>query len=103
MDKKKAVHYLELGALRGDPDARHKLGVVEGRVGNYDRALKHLMIAVKGGNSDSLEGIKILYETRFATKDEYTKSLHSYQAYQGEIKSDQRDEAASDSDQYKYY
>ena len=80
VDKKKAVHYLELGALGGDPCARHKLGVVEGKVGNYDRALKHLMIAVKDGSTDSLEIIKVMYETRYATKDDYARSLHSYQA-----------------------
>ena len=44
-DEKKAMHYFELAAMEGDEYARHNLGSLEGRVGNYDRALKHYMIA----------------------------------------------------------
>ena len=67
-----------------------------------DRALKHWMIAVKDGDADSLKGIKLLYSRGHATKDDYAKALHCFQAYQAEIKSDQRDEAAADGN-YKYY
>jgi hypothetical protein len=38
-----------------------------------------------------------------ATNDDYTKALESYQAYLDEIKSVQRDEAAAENDDYKYY
>ena len=73
------------------------------QVGNMDRALKHFMIAVRDGGSNSLENIKRLYEYGNATKDDYTKALRLYQAYLGEIKSLQRDEAVAFDDKYIYY
>jgi len=104
VDKKKAGHYYELAAMKGNIIARHNLGLNEIRAGNIDRALKHLMIAVDAGFADSLEKIQQLYSIGSATKDDYTKALQSYQAYLGEIKSRQRDEAAAcDNEQYRYY
>ena len=93
-DEKKAIHYWELAAMGGSVQARHNLGITEEEAGNMDRALKHWMIAVKDGNSGSLENIKRLYGYGRATKDDYANALKSYQAYLAEVKSDQRDEAA---------
>ena len=61
------------------------------------------MIAVAGGHSNSLNEIQELYSNGHATKDDYTKALQSYQAYLGEIKSKQRDEAAAANNLYRYY
>ena len=102
-DKKKALHYWELAAMGGDIAARHNLGVSEKKEGNMDRALKHLMIAVEDGSTESLEKIKQLYTDEFATKDDYAKALRSHQAYLDEIRSDQRDKAAAFDNSYKYY
>ena len=102
VDKKKANHYYELAAIRGDEMARYNLGLEEERVGNMDRALKHYLIGVKGGDNQSLKQIRWLYSNGHATKEDYTTALRSYQEYLGEIKSKQRDEAAAD-DQYRYY
>jgi len=102
VDRKKAHHYYELSAMRGNAHARHKLGLDEWLEGNKDRALKH-QIAVRGGCNDAMELIKDLYSNRHATKDDYTKALQSYQAYLGEIKSPQRDKAAAFNDEYRYY
>ena len=93
VDEKKAKHYYELAAIEGCAQARNHLGVKEGVVGNYDRALKHFMIAVKDGDTQSLTNIKLLYSQGHATKDDYAKALRSYQAYLDEIKSGQRDKA----------
>jgi len=103
VDKKKARHYYELAAMRGDSQARHNLGSQEHNAGNIDIAVKHFMIAVRGGYADSLEYIKILYSKGHTTKQDYMKALHLYQAYLGEIKSAQRDEAAAAHDQFRYY
>ena len=103
VDKKKATHYWELAAMGGDASARYKLGVIEARSGNMDRALNHFIVAVTDGYSDSLEGIKLMYENGDATKDDYAKALRSYQAYVGEVKSDQRDEAAAAKEEDKCY
>ena len=68
-----------------------------------DRALKHFMIAVRGGYADSLKQIQNLYTNGHATKEDYTKALQSYQAYLSEIKSKQRDEAAAVDADDRYY
>ena len=102
-DKKQAIKYFELAAMGGNVVARHNLGSMEGQKGNHDMALKHYLIAVKDGSGRSLEIIKLMYKNGDATKEDYTKALRSYQAYLAEVKSDQRDEAAAFSDEYKYY
>ena len=102
-DEKKALHYWKLAALGGDAEARHNLGAIEEWDGNHDRAIKHYMIVVaRDGYSNSLKNIKGMYTTGDATKDEYAKALHSYQVYLDKVKSDQRDEAAAASNEWKY-
>jgi len=102
VDKKKSIHYWELAAMGGCVNARHNLGCEEGQAFNFDRALRHFMIAVRGGNPKSLESIKRMYSNGLATKDDYSKALQSYQSYLEEIRSDQRDKAAAASDRFKY-
>ena len=104
VDMKKARHYTELAAMKGSEVARHNLGCIEKDAGNIDRAQKHYMIAIRGGYSNSLKEIQNLYTNGHATKEEYTKALQLYQAYLGEIKSEQRDQAAAfNSEKYRYY
>ena len=104
VDKEKAMYYYELAAMGGNEVARHNLGINEGKAGNIDRAFKHLMIAVRGGSSGSLDTIRMMHLHGEATKEDYTKALQSYQTYLGEIKSKQRDEAAKfDKEMYQYY
>jgi len=101
VDKKRAIHYWELGAIGGDVSARHNLGLEEARAGNYDRAVKHYMIATRSGDADTLKKIQQLYLNGHATKEDYTKALQSYQKYLSEVKSPQRDKAAAFNDQYR--
>ena len=103
VDKKKGQHYYELAAMVGNVEARYNLGIGEENTGNIERALKHYMIAASSGFSDSLDAIKELYSSGHATKEDYTMALQSYQAYLGEIKSKQRDEAAAADEDYRYY
>jgi len=103
VDKKKAIHYYELAAMKGNVVARHNLGVLDMNACNMVRAVKHFLIAVRSGYTDSLGNIKQLYLNGIATKDDYTKALQYYQEYLGEIKSRQRDEAAAFTDEYRYY
>ena len=103
-DEKKANYYYELAAMGGDTDARHNLGVYEYNKGNMKRTLRHYMIAAGGGEKESLGAIQEMFKTGVATKEDYTKALRAYQAYLGEIKSSQRNEAAAAySEEYKYY
>ena len=103
LDREKARRYYELAAMRGDVDARYNLGCMEASVGNMDKALKHWMIAIKVGMSDSLNMVKELYSEGHVPKEDYTKALRLYQAYLNEIKSDQRDKAAAEDKNCKYY
>ena len=102
-DEKK-VHFYELAAMGGVVEARYNLGMYEAcSAGNMERALKHFMIAAGFGYNDSLETIKQMFINGHATKDDYAKALRVYQAYLGEIKSEQRDTAAALNEQCKYY
>ena len=105
VDEKKAKHYYELAAMRGDIEARYNLGFMEWEAGKMDRTvkhwlklervLKHFKIAAKDGDSKSLESIRRMNGYGDATKDDYDEALRSYQSYLDEVKSDQRDEAAA--------
>ena len=101
---KMARYYYELAAMEGNVTARYNLGGSEENVGNYERALKHFMIAVRGGDSNSVKYIQQMYMDGHATKDQYANALQSHQEYLNEIKSDQRDRAAATlGDDYRYY
>lgn len=102
-DEKKARHYYELAAMGGVVEARHNLGAFEARARNWDRAVKHYMIAAGYGDNDSLENIKQMFMNGYASKDDYAKALQAYQANLVEIKSAQRDEAAAFHETWKYY
>ena len=104
IDMKKANHFYELAAIGGSVVARFNLCVNERNEGNFERALKHQMIAARDGYADSLKKIQDLYKKGDVTKDDYMKALQSYQAYLGEIKSSNRDEAAAyDIEMFRYY
>jgi len=104
VDKKKAMHYYEHAAMRGDETARYNLvGIKEKKAGNIDRALKHYLIAVRDGHSKSLKKIQKMYSDGNIPKDEFTKALRLRQEYLSDIKSDQRDKAAATNDIYRYY
>jgi len=112
VDKKKANHYYELAAIKGDSNARHNLGINEAQEGNsyylgrgvevdkkkashyFNRSIKHFMIDIGSGSSKSLNKMKELYLCEYATKDDYMKALQTYQVYLSENKCVQRDEAA---------
>ncbi|EJK49195.1 hypothetical protein THAOC_31957, partial [Thalassiosira oceanica] len=48
-----AVKFWTKAAMQGHVESRHNLGSIEAQKGNHDRAVKHLMIAVKMGGKDS--------------------------------------------------
>jgi len=95
VDEEMATHYYELAAMGGDMQARYNLGLEEEEAGNVERALKHHMIAIRGGYNNSLSMIKEMYTKGYVTKEDYTKALQSYQSYLSEIRSPQRDKAAA--------
>jgi len=104
-DLKKAIFYWELSAMCGSVRGRRNLGANEWKSSNFDKALKHWMIAVRDGDESerSLKDIQKMYKDGHATKDEYAEALNSRQSYLDEIRTFQRDEAAAFHSTYKYY
>ena len=94
-DVKKAKYYYELGAMGGHVSARHNLGILEENAGNFDRAVKHYMIAAGAGCDESLNEIKDCYLNGHATKDDFEKALRTHKNAKDEMKSEQREAAAA--------
>ncbi|KAL7551397.1 hypothetical protein ACHAWF_015521 [Thalassiosira exigua] len=90
----KAKYYWKLAAMGGNEQARYNLGVCEGKAHNYDRAVKHFLIASGSGCGDSLGMIQLFYSQKVLTKDVFEKALRAHQKAIDEMKSDQRHEAA---------
>ena len=102
IDMKKAKHYWELAAMKGDLYARNNLGAFEGNTGNHHRAMKHFLLAARAGCELSLDSVKggymvgcvtTGYVDGCVTKEEYTNTLREYQKSQDEMKSEARDKA----------
>jgi len=94
VDKKTAQYYWELSAMSGSVQARHNLGACEYEAGNVQRAKKHMIIAARAGENDSLNCVKDGFTRGIITKDEYASTLRAYHERQKEMKSDARDKAA---------
>ena len=100
-DKKKGKHYYELAAKRGNVIARHNLGLLEGKAGNHERAMKHFMVAARAGDNESLDKVKQGFRSGHVTKDEYAGTLRAYHESQTEMKSEARDKAAAVAEEYR--
>ena len=91
----KGIHFFELAAMQGAADSRVKLGLVEYDKGNYDRAVRHLMISAKIGHKPSLNMIKGFFTDGVATRAQYYEALKGYQNAVEEMKSPDRDVVAA--------
>ena len=92
-DEAKAAEYYTKAAMQGHVESRFNLGCYEGDKGNYNRAVRHFVIAAQMGDNKSLETIKKLFIGGLATKEQYAGSLKGYQDAVEEMKSHDRDEA----------
>jgi TPR repeat protein len=93
-DMKKAVYHWEEAAISGHHEARWNLGILEGRKGRIDRAMKHYIIAANLGNDNALEKVKVGFAAGlFVSKEEYEAALRGHQAAVNATKSKQREEA----------
>ena len=89
----RGVRFYEKAAMLGQPEARNYLGNYECERGNYDRAVRHLIISAKMGHAPSLKFIKKLFKDGHATKSQYSKALMGYRDAMEEMKSPEREEA----------
>jgi TPR repeat protein len=101
-DEAKSKQYYEKCAMAGDVVARFNLGCIDANAGNFDRAIKHWLIAASFGDIGAVNNIKNEMIKGHATNDQYAQALHQYQVPLDEVKSDQRDKAAAYADEYMY-
>ena len=92
-DMAKAIRHYEAGAMCGEVSARYNLGCMEYDAGNDDLALQHCMIGAKLGHENSLNMVKHLFMTGYATKADYAAALRGYQNAVEEMSSPDRAEA----------
>ena len=93
-DLEKGISHWEKAAIGGHPEARHNLAYHEGKNGNAERAVKHLIIAAKLGDEDSMKGLWKFYSIGHITKKDLDVTLRGHQAAIDATKSSQRDAAA---------
>ena len=87
-DEKKEVYHLERAAIGGHPGARHNLGCKEAENGNYERAVKHMIIAASLGYQKSIEMLKL--NRAHVNKEDFAAALRANQAALDAMKSPQR-------------
>ena len=90
-DEKLGIYYLEESALAGANDARFALGMFEEEKGNFDRAVKHWIIAANCGHDDSLDSLKKCYKEGRISKEDFASALRTHQATVNATKSPQRE------------
>ena len=84
---------MEKAAIGGHPKARHNLACVEGGNGNTHRAVKHLIIAAKLGDEESMKKLWKQYSKGNVTKEELDATLRTHHAATDAMKSPQREAA----------
>jgi len=89
-DVEKAVYHMKLAAIGGHEGARYTLGILEKERGDINRAMKHYMIAARSGYDTALKAVCAGYKAGHVTKDDYAKTLRTYQHSCDEMKSEQR-------------
>jgi len=94
-DVAKAAEFYEKAAMQGCPLSRHRLGYIEWKKGNHDRAVRHFLISAKMGHEESVETIKEMFKAGVATKEQYAEALKGYQDAAEEMKSHDRDEVSA--------
>jgi TPR repeat protein len=72
-DMKKYLHHMEEAAIGGHHVARFNLGCYEQRQSNYDRAIKHFIIAAKLGDDGTLAlaELKQGFQMGIVSKEDY--------------------------------
>jgi hypothetical protein len=81
--------------MAGCTTSRLNLGCYDADGGNFDRAIKHWLIAASCGHLRAVNAIKEVMTVGYATKDHYAQALRSYKQYLDEVRSKQRDKAAA--------
>ena len=88
-DEVKSIHHMEKALL----EDIHKLASFEWKNGNYDRAMKHHIIAAALGLDESIKQLMDAFKKGYVNKEDLASALRAQQAAEDATKSPQRDEA----------
>ena len=70
----KSAQHWEKAAMKGHAEARCNLGNHECRNGNYERAVRHYLIAAKMGETNALDNVKDMFINGIAAKEQYAEA-----------------------------
>ena len=90
-DEVKHIHHLEEAAIAGHPIARHNLGVHEWDYGNFERAVKHWIIAATQGEDKAIKALMEAFKKGWVEKDALAVALRAHHAAVDATKSPQRE------------
>ena len=92
-NKGKEIFHLEEATIGGQPMARHNLAFNEWEKGNFERAVKHWIIAATLGFDESMKELMRAFKRGECSKDELASALRAHKAAADETKSPQRSKA----------
>ena len=90
-DENKNSFHLEEAAIRGHPEARHALALKEGAKGNFERTVKHFIIAANLGHDNSIQTLRKHYKDGLVSKDDLAAALRGHHAAVEATKSPNRE------------
>jgi hypothetical protein len=81
-NEKKEIYHLEEATIGGHPRARHNLGAHEGIKCNFERSIKHFVIAANQGHEGSMKALmgEGGFPRDFITKEELAATLRTHKA-----------------------
>ena len=92
-DMEKYIQHLEEAAIGGHYQARYNLGCDELRADNFERAVKHWIIAAAQGDDGSIKALMKAFRGGYVSKEDLDVAFRAHKAAIDATKSPQRDEA----------
>ena len=92
-DKGKQIYHAEEAAIAGHPHARNDLWRMEKSNGNYERMVKHLIIAATQGNNEAIKSLMNAFKDGLVEKEDLAAALRAHKAAVDATKSPLREEA----------
>ena len=92
-DKGKEIYHMEEAAIGGHPKARLCLGCWETFRLDFERAVKHFIIAASQGDDQSIKMLMKMFKDGIVVKEELAAALRAHQAAVDATKSPQREAA----------
>ena len=90
-DLKKAKFHFEVAAMAGHEKSRYMLGIVEDKLDNMERAVKHWRIAASSGCFCAMHTLTTCLETEYISREAIDTTLAAYNISCAEMRSEARD------------